>query len=341
MADQSKFANNPFAGLDAGSYPKKSVAGRVAEELVKQARKARKAVPPELRRESELFLSAMEGVEQQAPRSRAVKGMAGPKPAKPDTGGFAMADACGLAGAFPLKPSRAERRREARLHRQELAARAGGGKAGGTGSGTGAEEDMDMVALLREEGADPAFAKAMQGVKPLSATGREVNPAVVPQAAAPEPGSNPLQDLLDGKLEFALSFTEEYCEGYVVGLDQLTVGKLRQGAFSPEASIDLHGLNVQQAFESLRGFFKSSWYRGMRCVIVVPGRGRNSPDGIGILREKLKLWFTQEPFKRVVLAFCTARPHDGGPGSLYVLLRKYKKKGRVYWDRMPADEDLF
>ena len=63
----------------------------------------------------------------------------------------------------------------------------------------------------------------------------------------------------------------------------------------------------------------------MRCVIVVPGRGRNSPDGIGILREKLKLWFTQEPFKRVVLAFCTARPHDGGPGSLYVLLRKYKK----------------
>ena len=70
MADQSKFANNPFAGLDAGSYPKKSVAGRVAEELVKQARKARKAVPPELRRESELFLSAMEGVEQQAPRSR-------------------------------------------------------------------------------------------------------------------------------------------------------------------------------------------------------------------------------------------------------------------------------
>jgi DNA-nicking Smr family endonuclease len=338
MADQSKFSNNPFAGLDAGSYPKKSAAGRVAEELVKQARKARKAVPPEVRRESELFLSAMEGVEQQAPRGRAARGMAPRETKLPGTGGFAMAEQCGLPGASPLKPSRAERRREARLHRQELAARAGEGRAG---AGTGAEEDMDMAALLREEGADPAFAKAMQGVKPLSATGREVNPAVEPRTAAPEPGNNPLQDLLDGKLEFALSFTEEYCEGYVVGLDQLTVGKLRQGAFSPEASIDLHGLNVQQAFESLRGFFKSSWYRGMRCVIVVPGRGRNSPDGIGILREKLKLWFTQEPFKRVVLAFCTARPHDGGPGSLYVLLRKYKKKGRVYWDRMPADEDLF
>ena len=73
---------------------------------------------------------------------------------------------------------------------------------------------------------------------------------------------------------------------------------------------------------------------------MVPGRGHNSPDGIGILREKFKSWITQEPFKRVVLAFCTAQKHDGGPGSFYVLLRKYKKKGHVYWERMPADEDL-
>ncbi len=338
MADQVKFSNNPFAGLDAERYPRQSVAGRAAEELVKQARKARKAVPPEIRRESELFLGAMEGVERQAPRGRAVKGMSPRQPGRSETGGFAMAEQCGLPAASTLKPGKGERRREARLRRQELAAKTGAAEASASREESG---DMDMAALLREEGADPAFAKAMQGVKPLSATGREVNPAVVPQTAAPEPGNNPLQDLLDGKLEFALSFTEEYCEGYVVGLDQLTVGKLRQGAFSPEASIDLHGLNVQQAFETLRGFFKASWYRGMRCVIVVPGRGRNSPDGIGILREKLKLWFTQEPFKRVVLAFCTARPHDGGPGSLYVLLRKYKKKGRVYWDRMPPDEDLF
>ena len=346
MADESKFSNNPFAGLDADIYPRRSAAGRTAEELARQARKARKAVPPEVRREEELFLGAMEGVERQPSRGGAVKGMAARAPKQEHaSGGFAMAEQCGLPGVSPLKPGKAGRRREAEKRRRELAPRPAG-TAGPAGKGAGpagadAGEDMDMASLLREEGADPAFAKAMQGVKPLAATGREVNPAVVPQTAAPEPGNNPLQDLLDGKLEFALSFTEEYCEGYVVGLDQLTVGKLRQGAFSPEASIDLHGLNVQQAFESLRGFFKSSWYRGMRCVIVVPGRGRNSPDGIGILREKLKLWFTQEPFKRVVLAFCTARPHDGGPGSLYVLLRKYKKKGRVYWDRMPADEDLF
>ena len=195
-----------------------------------------------------------------------------------------------------------------------------------------AMQDMD------EEAA--AFLTAMGSVSPLSGGGRDVAPA-------PEPGTPPphadtsLQDFLDGKLEFALSFTDEYLEGHVVGLDQMILNKLRAGGLSPEAHLDLHGLNAMQAFEALRGFFKGSWYKGLRTVLVVPGRGRNSPDGFGILREKLQSWLTQDPFKRVVLAFCTAQPHDGGPGSVYVLLRKYRKKGRIYWERMPADSDLY
>ncbi|MDO5538353.1 MAG: Smr/MutS family protein [Desulfovibrionaceae bacterium] len=202
------------------------------------------------------------------------------------------------------------------------------------------EGEMTMHDLMKSDEGDPAFAKAMRDVQPLRANGREVVPAVETRPA-PSAEGNALQDFLDGKLEFALSCTDEYIEGHVVGLDLLTVGRLRQGGFSPEASVDLHGMNIQQAFETLRVFVKASYLRGMRCLIIVPGRGKNSPDGIGVLREKVRLWLTQDPFKRVVLAFCTARPHDGGPGSLYVLLRKYKKKGRVYWDRTPADSDLF
>ncbi len=187
---------------------------------------------------------------------------------------------------------------------------------------------------------DAVFLQAMGEVVPLQGRGRDVAP--VPAAATPPPhGEISLQDFMDGKLEFALSFSDEYLEGHVVGLDQMTINKLRAGAFSPEAHLDLHGLNALQAFEALRGFLRGSWYKGLRTVLVVPGRGRNSPDGIGILREKLQNWLTQDPFKRVVLAFCTAQPHDGGPGSVYVLLRKYKKKGRVYWERTPADDDLY
>ncbi len=187
---------------------------------------------------------------------------------------------------------------------------------------------------------DSIFMQAVGGVIPLQGRGRDVVP--IPEASTPPPnGQISLQDFMEGKLEFALSFTEEYIEGHVVGLDQMTINKLRAGSFSPEAHLDLHGLNAVQAFEALRGFLRGSWYKGLRTILVVPGRGRNSPDGVGILREKLQSWLTQDPFKRVVLAFCTAQPHDGGAGSVYVLLRKYKKKGHIYWERTPADSDLY
>ena len=187
---------------------------------------------------------------------------------------------------------------------------------------------------------EDAFLLAMKQVAPLAGKGRAVAPLVNPQSPPPAADTS-LQDFLDGKLEFALSFTDEYLEGHVVGLDPLIMGKLRSGSLSPEAHLDLHGLNVLQAFETLRGFMRGSWYKGLRTVLLVPGRGKNSPDGIGILRGKLQTWLTQDPFKRVVLAFCTAQPHDGGPGSIYVLLRKFRKKGRICWERMPADADLF
>lgn len=188
-----------------------------------------------------------------------------------------------------------------------------------------------------------AFASAMQDVKPLAGKGRAVAPEVVPPPMPPVPSeeTNPLQDFMDGKLEFTLASTDEYVEGHILGLDLITVGKLQAGQYSPESHLDLHGLNAAQAFQSLVGFIKGAYLKGQRTVLVVPGRGRNSPQGMPVLRSKVQHWLTQEPFRRVVLAFCTARPADGGAGALYVLLRKLRKdRGKVHWDRKPADPDL-
>ena len=186
------------------------------------------------------------------------------------------------------------------------------------------------------------FFSAMIGITPLAGRGRAVRPEPPLQDTPPSAASNPLQDIVDGKVEFALSGTAEFMEGHVVGLDLLTVGKLQAGQFSPEAHIDLHGLNSEQAFHHLVGFFRNAYYKGVRTALVVTGRGLNSPDGNPVLRAKIRQWFTQEPFRRIILAFCTARREDGGTGALYVLLRKYRKSsGKVRWDALPADPDLF
>ncbi|MDR3319732.1 MAG: Smr/MutS family protein [Desulfovibrio sp.] len=187
------------------------------------------------------------------------------------------------------------------------------------------------------------FIDAVGQVCPLRTRGREVATKLPPVSSVPSENSpaNDLQKFMEGELKFVLALTNEYLEGHVVGLDVLTMNKLRAGELSPEAHIDLHSLNAVQAFETLRGFMRVCWYKGMRTVLAVPGRGRNSPNGIGVLREKLSHWLTQEPFKRVVLAFCTAQSHDGGLGGIYVLLRKYRKKDRICWGKMPADADLY
>lgn len=180
------------------------------------------------------------------------------------------------------------------------------------------------------------FFAAMQGVDRLQGKGRDMQPLVEQKPRVAAVDEDPLRDFLEGKIEFSLEFTEEFIEGHVLGLDPMTVGKLRAGQFSPEAHLDLHGLTAEAARDELLAFFRAAYYKGQRTVLLVPGRGLNSPNGVGVLRSRVQDWLTQDPLKRIVLAFCTARPQDGGAGAVYVLLRKFKKSGgKIRWDRAP------
>lgn len=307
--------NNPFAALDQSAFPrrgKQSAAERASGNVRSASRNGgKKQAPTDDDADAALFLSAMSRVEKTPPSPAGRRG-------------FSLDEQGNLT----------EKMKKTR--------RNAGGTSAQTPQPAARQEASAPAAAPENRPADEedAFLLAMKQVAPLAGKGRAVAPAVNPQSPPPAADTS-LQDFLDGKLEFALSFTDEYLEGHVVGLDPLIMGKLRSGSLSPEAHLDLHGLNVLQAFETLRGFMRGSWYKGLRTVLLVPGRGKNSPDGVGILRGKLQTWLTQDPFKRVVLAFCTAQPHDGGPGSIYVLLRKFRKKGRICWERMPADADLF
>ena len=193
-----------------------------------------------------------------------------------------------------------------------------------------------------EEDDSRDFFSAIKGTTPLAGSGRDIPvEPVAPPVPVHDP-RHPLQDFMEGKVEFSVAATAEYAEGHVLGLDLSIVGQLQARQFSPEAHIDLHGLNSEQAFSNLVGFFRSSYYKGVRVALVVTGRGLNSMNGVPVLRAKVQEWFTHEPFKRVVLAFCTAKQEDGGAGAFYVLLRKYKKNsGKIRWDALPSDPDLF
>ena len=88
---------------------------------------------------------------------------------------------------------------------------------------------------------------------------------------------------------------------------------------------------VSEALEAVEAFLVASQTRGLRQVLLVHGKGQNSPQGVPVLKRALARALTHKRLAKRVLAFCTARPLDGGTGALYVLLRRWQGPGRPRW----------
>ena len=131
-----------------------------------------------------------------------------------------------------------------------------------------------------------------------------------------------LSDLVEGRIPFDLVDSDEFTEGSVKGLDPRVMKKLKSGGMAWQAYLDLHGLRVEEARVEINAFIREQRMKGRRCLLVVHGRGKHSFDQKPVLKERLIQWMTQGFLHKDILAFVTARPHDGGAGAMYLLLRK-------------------
>ena len=102
------------------------------------------------------------------------------------------------------------------------------------------------------------------------------------------------------------------------GIGPDVLRKLRRGKWSIQAALDLHGHRVEEAREETAQFLREAVKRGLRCVRIVHGKGLGSKDRVPVLRDKVRRWLVQ---RDEVIAFCQARPAEGGAGALVVLLR--------------------
>lgn len=94
--------------------------------------------------------------------------------------------------------------------------------------------------------------------------------------------------------------------------------ELRRGKLAVQAHIDLHGLTRTEAKQQLLLFVRECSARRQRCVRVVHGKGLGSGSRGPVLKAAVNTWLRDW---HEVLAFCSARPVDGGTGAIYVLLR--------------------
>ncbi len=174
---------------------------------------------------------------------------------------------------------------------------------------------------LPEDEGDGLFRAAVGPVKPLP-QGR-----VVPVRRRPPP--RPLQRLADERQVLRDLLSADYDPAELEtgeellfarpGLQHGLLRKLRRGQFAVRAELDLHGMTVPAARLALQDFLRACQARGDRCVRIVHGKGRGSPGRRPVLKIRLNTWLRQWD---AVLAFCSARPVDGGSGAVYVLLRR-------------------
>ena len=103
------------------------------------------------------------------------------------------------------------------------------------------------------------------------------------------------------------------------GVQQAVLRKLRRGQFQVGAVLDLHGMTVTLMREELTAFLRRARRDGWGCVRIIHGQGNGSRHRGPVLKQKINHWLRQ---RDEVLAFCSARPMDGGTGAIYVLLRR-------------------
>jgi len=189
-----------------------------------------------------------------------------------------------------------------------------------------------VAAAVPPRDAATIFLDAVADVTPLAARARERvdGPAPAsPQRTITHPDAEALAELCDlvtGNTPFDVSDSDEYVEGAAAGLDPRLLRRLRAGEFVYQAHLDLHGMTREQARPAVEAFLTRAYLRGKRCVLIVHGRGRNSKDQIPVLKSRLTSWLARGQWARLILAFTSARPCDGGAGAVYVLLRRDRRQ---------------
>ena len=177
------------------------------------------------------------------------------------------------------------------------------------------------VPTPKPPGDDELLAASREGASRLSARDARVTIRRRPDLSSIDLARQAeLVEMARGK-GFDVSYEDHFVRGRASGVSFETLARLEDGGFAISAHLDLHGLCLEDARREVDAFLAEQHKKGRRCVLLVTGKGKNSRNGEGVLREHVPEWLARGPSARRVLAFVSARPCDGGVGALVVLMR--------------------
>lgn len=99
--------------------------------------------------------------------------------------------------------------------------------------------------------------------------------------------------------------------------------RLARGAVPPDASLDLHGHNLDTAWAALDRALERAIARGDRLLLLVTGKPPSEARAKrGAIRAAVNDWLHVSRHAGEIAAVRGAHPRHGGAGALYIILRK-------------------
>ena len=173
------------------------------------------------------------------------------------------------------------------------------------------------------------FRQEMADVRPLTAPARHLPRHGDPAA---QPGVRYRREMAQRSLgmdesQLPTTFVEPVRPEAVIsfkrdGIQHGVFRRLQQGAYPIEATLDLHGLTVEQARQAVYEFMADCSRYDVRSALITHGKGHRNKDQVPLIKSCLVRWL---PMFSTLMAYHSAQKWHGGAGAVYVLLRKSEK----------------
>lgn len=180
------------------------------------------------------------------------------------------------------------------------------------------EPEDDLLLFLREM-ADVSRIRPVRKNRGKALNGEQPADSVVPDTVDADDSSLFLETLASLKLD--VRFSDELPDGDrpAVPRPSNRLRQLRRGSIRLDLELDLHGLTRDEALECLSTFIAAASRRGQQAVLVITGKGNNSP-GEPVLQGAVAGWLRNEG-KELVAEAIPAPPNLGGAGAFVVFLK--------------------